>query len=53
MESVKVLKSTRAEFTAAVIGVLPAWKFAPAIMQGAKVNQLVQQAFEFAPPPRE
>jgi TonB family protein len=53
MASFKALKSTRAEFTAAVIDVLPTWKFAPAIMQGAKVSQLVQQAFEFAPPQRE
>lgn len=53
MASFKALKSTRAEFTAAVIAVLPTWKFAPAIMQGAKVRQLVQQAFEFAPPQRK
>ena len=53
MESFKALKSTRAEFTAAVIAALPTWTFAPAIMQGTKVNQLVQQAFEFLPPQRE
>jgi beta-lactamase regulating signal transducer with metallopeptidase domain len=53
MDSFKVLKSTAPEFTAAVRAVLPAWKINPAIMRGAKVSQLVQQAFEFAPPPRE
>jgi TonB family protein len=53
MASFKALKSTAPEFTAAVRDVLPRWKIDPAIMQGTKVSQLVQQAFEFAAPQRE
>ena len=52
MRTFKVLKSSGPEFTEAVRAVLPMWKLDPAIMQGTKVAQLVQQAFFFASPPK-
>jgi protein TonB len=50
MESFKVLKSTNELFTQAVKNVLPRMKFSPAMIGGKPVNQLVQQAFQFAVP---
>jgi alpha-tubulin suppressor-like RCC1 family protein len=47
----KVLKSTRQEFTDAVIAALPAMRFIPAELAGHKVLQLVQQPFSFYSPP--
>ncbi len=52
MPTFKVLKSTGPEFTAAVKEVLPSWRLNPAVIHGRKVRQLVQQAFQFSPPPR-
>jgi TonB family protein len=52
MRTFKSLKSPAPEFTAAVKDVLPMWRFDPAIRQGRKVKQLVEQAFEFSPPPK-
>jgi protein TonB len=50
MESFKVLKSTNELFTQAVKNVLPRMRFSPAMIGGKPVNQLVQQAFQFAVP---
>lgn len=51
MRTFKSLKSPAPEFTAAVKEVLPAWRLDPAIRQGRKVKQLVEQAFVFGLPP--
>jgi len=51
MRSFKALKSTDPQFTAAVKAVLPTWRLDPAIRQGMKVKQIVQQSFVFSPPP--
>lgn len=51
MRTFKVLKSPGLEFTAAVKAVLPTWRLDPAIRQGKKVKQLVEQSFVFSPPP--
>src|ERR1700682_430689 len=50
MDSFKVLKSTNELFTQAVKSVLPRMRFSPAQIGGKPVNQLVQQAFQFAVP---
>jgi protein TonB len=50
MDSFKVLKSTNELFTQAVKNVLPRMRFSPAQIGGKPVNQLVQQAFQFAVP---
>jgi protein TonB len=50
MDTFKVLKSTNELFTQAVKNVLPRMKFSPAQIGGKPVNQLVQQAFQFAVP---
>jgi periplasmic protein TonB len=50
MDSFKVLKSTNELFTQAVKNVLPRMHFSPAMIGGKPVNQLVQQAFQFAVP---
>jgi protein TonB len=50
MDSFKVLKSTNELFTQAVKNVLPRMRFSPAMIGGKPVNQLVQQAFQFAVP---
>jgi protein TonB len=50
MESFKVLKSTNELFTQAIKNVLPRMRFSPAMIGGKPVNQLVQQAFQFAVP---
>jgi TonB family protein len=52
MRTFKSLRSSAPEFTAAVKDVLPSWRLDPAIRQGRKVKQLVEQAFEFSPPPK-
>jgi len=51
MGTFKSLKSSGSEFTAAVKESLPTWRFDPATRQGRTVKQVVQQAFEFKPPP--
>jgi protein TonB len=50
LDSFKVLKSTNELFTQAVKNVLPRMHFSPAMIGGKPVNQLVQQAFQFAVP---
>jgi TonB family protein len=52
MRTFKVLKSPAPEFTAAVKETLPTWRLDPAIRQGKKVKQLVEQAFVFRLPPK-
>jgi len=51
MRTFKTLKSPAPQFTAAVKEVLPTWRLDPAIRQGRKVKQLVEQAFVFTLPP--
>jgi len=51
MRTFKALKSPGPEFTAAVKAVLPTWRTDPAIREGKKVKQVVQQAFVFTLPP--
>lgn len=51
MRTFKVLKSPDPQFTAAVKAALPTWRLDPAIRQGKKVKQLVQQSFGFGLPP--
>jgi TonB family protein len=51
MRTFKSLKSSAPEFTAAVKDVLPKWRLDPAVRQGRKVKQLVEQAFVFTLPP--
>ncbi|HEY2064869.1 MAG TPA: TonB family protein [Gemmatimonadaceae bacterium] len=51
--SLQVLSTTSAAFTQAVREALPGMRFSPAVVQGHKVRQLVEQNFEFrllAPP---
>jgi periplasmic protein TonB len=50
MDSFKTLKSTNELSTQAVKNVLPRMRFSPAMIGGKPVNQLVQQAFQFAVP---
>ena len=45
--SVKVLRSTDVAFTDAVLAAVPCMRFVPAIVQGQRVRQLVQQPFTF------
>jgi len=52
MRTFKSLKSPDPQFTAAVKAVLPRWRLNPAIRQGKKVKQVVQQAFMFGLPPQ-
>lgn len=52
MNTFKALSSSGPEFTSAVKAALPTWKFDAAVIGGIKVAQLVQQAFQFTPPPR-
>lgn len=47
MRTFTVLKSPDPAFTAAVKAALPTWRLEPAIRQGKKVKQLVQQSFVF------
>jgi TonB family protein len=49
--TLKILKSPAPDFTAAVKEILPTWRFDPAIRQGRRVKQLVEQSFVFGPPP--
>ena len=46
--SIKVLKSSHEQFTAAVVEAIPHLRFTPAEVRGRKVKQLVQQPFTFA-----
>ena len=46
----RILNSTDSLFSAAVRAALPAMKFVPARLAGAKVRQLVQQAYPFKLP---
>jgi protein TonB len=50
MDTFKTLKSTNELFTQSVKNVLPRMRFSPAQIGGKPVNQLVQQAFQFAVP---
>ena len=50
MDTFKVLKSTNELFTQSVKNVLPRMRFSPAMIGGKPVNQLVQQAYQFAVP---
>ena len=52
MRTFKALKSADPQFTAAVKAVLPKWRLDPAIKQGKKVKQIVQQGFVFGLPPQ-
>lgn len=47
LETFGVISSTNPQFTAAVQRVLPDWAYAPAILNGKRVRQLVQQPFSF------
>jgi TonB family protein len=47
ISSVKVLRSTDPQFTAATQGSLASWRFAPAEVNGRPVKQLVQMPFMF------
>jgi TonB family protein len=49
MGTFESLRSSGPAFTAAVKETLPIWRFDPAIRQGKRVKQVVQQAFEFKP----
>jgi TonB family protein len=51
MDSFKVLRATNELFTQAVKAVLPSVRFNPAKIGGKRVNQLVQQSFQFAARP--
>ena len=48
MSTVKVLRSSDPQFTAAVQGSLPSLRFAPAEVNGRRVKQLVQMPFQFS-----
>jgi periplasmic protein TonB len=50
VDTFKVLKSTNDLFSQAVKNNLPRMRFNPAMIGGKPVNQLVQQAFQFAVP---
>jgi beta-lactamase regulating signal transducer with metallopeptidase domain len=50
MRAFKTLKSSAPEFIDAVKAVLPSWKFKAATRNGKKVDQVVQQAFQFTKP---
>lgn len=45
--SLQVMSATNAAFTQAVREALPGMRFSPAVVQGHKVRQLVEQNFEF------
>jgi len=47
LETFGVISSTNPQFTAAVQRVLPDWAYAPAMLNGKRVRQLVQQPFSF------
>lgn len=48
--SVTVLRSSRAEFTTAVLNAIPNLRFVPAESRGRRVGQMVEQTFQFTPP---
>ena len=47
LETFGVISSTNPQFTAAVQRVLPEWAYAPAMLNGKRVRQLVQEPFNF------
>ena len=47
LDTFGVILSTNPQFTAAVQRVLPEWAYAPAMLNGKRVRQLVQQPFNF------
>jgi hypothetical protein len=47
MDTFGVISSTNPRFTQAVQRALPEWAYAPAILNGKRVRQLVQQPFHF------
>lgn len=47
MSTVKAIRSSHADFTAAVVAHLPETRFSPAEVEGRKVRQLVQMPFSF------
>jgi hypothetical protein len=47
METVGIIASTDPKFTTAVRRVLPEWAYAPAMLNGKRVRQLIQQPFRF------
>ena len=47
LDTFGVISSTNPKFTEAVQLVLPDWAYAPAMLQGRRVRQLVQQPFTF------
>jgi hypothetical protein len=47
LETFGVITSTDPKFTAAVQRALPDWAYAPAMLDGKRVRQLVQQPFQF------
>lgn len=48
MRTFKVLRSDHGEFTEAVRAALPGYRFAPALIEGKRVRQLVQMPFVFS-----
>ena len=49
LETFGVISSTNIKFTQAVQRALPEWAYAPAVLNGRRVRQLVQQPFHFVP----
>jgi TonB family protein len=47
LDTFGVISSTNPKFTEAVQRALPDWAYAPAMLQGRRVRQLVQQPFSF------
>ena len=47
LDTFGVILSTNQQFTQAVQRVLPDWVYAPAMLNGKRVRQLVQQPFNF------
>ena len=47
LDTFGVISSTNPKFTQAVQRVLPEWAYAPALLNGKRVRQLVQQPFSF------
>jgi protein TonB len=47
LDTFGVISSTNPNFTAAVQRALPEWAYAPALLNGKRVRQLVQQPFSF------
>ena len=49
LDTFGVISSTNIKFTQAVQRALPEWAYAPAVLNGRRVRQLVQQPFHFVP----